>query len=56
MEWLDAEIYNLFFADNHLLQALILFVGLDYIAGVCVAIQKRKLSRSMYTRESYKFT
>lgn len=44
MEWLDAEIYQLFFADNHLLYALVLFVGLDYIAGVCVAIQKKKLS------------
>lgn len=41
MEWLDAEIYTLFFVDNPLLRALILFVGLDYL---CVAVQKKKLS------------
>ena len=55
MAWIDAEIYHLFFADNHLLQALVLFVGLDYIAGVCVAIQKKKLSSQIgiqYVAES----
>lgn len=44
MEWLDAEIYRLFFGDHQLIRTLVLFVILDYITGICVAIQKKKLS------------
>jgi len=44
MDWLDAQIQQFLLAENQLLHALILFVVLDYITGVCVAIQKKKLS------------
>lgn len=44
MAWLDAQIQQFLLAENQLLHALILFVFLDYITGVCVAIQKKKLS------------
>lgn len=44
MAWLDAQIQQFLLAENQLLHALILFVLLDYITGVCVAIQKKKLS------------
>lgn len=44
MDWISTETYDLFFGENSLLKALILFIILDYITGVCVAIQKRKLS------------
>lgn len=44
MDWISTEIYDLFFGENSLLKALVLFIILDYITGVCVAIQKRKLS------------
>ena len=44
MAWLDTQIQQFLLAENQLLHALILFVLLDYITGVCVAIQKKELS------------
>ena len=44
MAWLDTQIQKFLLAENQLLHALILFVLLDYITGVCVAIQKKELS------------
>lgn len=44
MDWISTEIYDLFFGENSLQKALVLFIISDYITSICVAIQKRKLS------------
>lgn len=48
-EWINEHVSNLFL-QNQLLYVLILFVILDYITGVCVAIQKKKLSSQIGTK------
>jgi toxin secretion/phage lysis holin len=42
-----ARLISVFFGKEELLYALILFVILDYITGVCVAIHEQKLSSSI---------
>lgn len=48
-EWINEHLSNLFL-QNQLLYVLILFMVLDYITGVCVAIQKKKLSSQIGTK------
>lgn len=48
-EWINDYISNIFL-QNQLLYALILFVVMDYMTGICVAIQKRQLSSQIGTK------
>jgi toxin secretion/phage lysis holin len=44
INWLGVRFSEIFSQSNHLLYALIFFVVLDYITGVCLAIYQKKLS------------